>query len=140
MATMYPADDPLLRRGFEPIRIECDCADLCVDGTIPDDLRGTLYRIGPNPQFAPRGRYNPPQGDGMIHAFVIYAGRVAYKNRWVRTHQWTLERAGTVLTSNPRTPCAACSLTSSTWTTPRCAANRLARSRPTNSSRRASRR
>lgn len=93
MADRYPTNDPLLRGGFEPLRMECDYADLCIDGELPDDLRGTLYRIGPNPQFAPRGRYNPLQGDGMIHAFAIDAGRVTYRNRWVRTRQWKLERA-----------------------------------------------
>jgi carotenoid cleavage dioxygenase len=93
MATPYPRNDPYLRRGFEPIRMECDSADLVVDGAVPEGLNGTLYRIGPNPQFAPRGRYNPLQGDGMIHAFRIDQGRIAYRNRWVRTRQWTLERA-----------------------------------------------
>jgi carotenoid cleavage dioxygenase-like enzyme len=93
MATPYPSNDPYLSRGFEPIRLECDYADLGVDGTIPTDLNGSLYRIGPNPQFAPRGRYNPLQADGMIHAFHIQNGRVAYRNRWVRTRQWALERA-----------------------------------------------
>jgi carotenoid cleavage dioxygenase len=29
----------------------------------------------------------------MIHAFRIDHGRIAYRNRWVRTRQWTLERA-----------------------------------------------
>lgn len=105
MATPYPADDPFLRGAFEPLRAECDYADLVVEGTIPADLQGALYRIGPNPQFAPRGAYNPLQGDGMIHAFHIADGRVAYRNRWVRTRRWTLEReAGRALfaTADPR--------------------------------------
>ena len=92
MAAPYP-NDPLLRGPFEPIRFEADCANLVVDGEWPAALAGALYRIGPNPQFAPRGRYNPLQGDGMVHAFFIDRGRVAYRNRWVRTRQWTLERA-----------------------------------------------
>jgi len=92
MAAPYPANDPLLSGGFAPIRSEIDCADLVIDGDLPD-LTGTLYRIGPNPQYAPRGRYNPLQGDGMVHAFHFENGRVAYRNRWVRTRQWTLERA-----------------------------------------------
>ena len=92
MAAPYP-NDPLLRGPFEPIRFEADCANLVVDGEWPADVAGALYRIGPNPQFAPRGRYNPLQGDGMVHAFFIGCGRVAYRNRWVRTQQWTLERA-----------------------------------------------
>ncbi len=105
MAQPYPADNPLMRGAFEPIRMECDYADLIVEGQMPADLNGTLYRIGPNPQFAPRGAYNPLQGDGMIHAFAIAEGRVAYRNRWVRTRQWTLERnAGRALfgTADPR--------------------------------------
>ena len=92
MASPYP-DDPLVRGPFEPIRFEADCADLVVAGQLPADLAGTLYRIGPNPQYAPRGRYNPLQGDGMVHAFSMGGGRVAYRNRWVRTRRWTLERA-----------------------------------------------
>jgi carotenoid cleavage dioxygenase-like enzyme len=105
MAQPYPADNPLLRGAFEPLRIECDCADLMIEGELPADLSGALYRIGPNPQFAPRGAYNPLQGDGMIHAFHIGSSRVAYRNRWVRTRQWALERgAGRALfaTANPR--------------------------------------
>jgi carotenoid cleavage dioxygenase-like enzyme len=84
--------NPYLSRGFEPIRMECDCAHLTIEGEIPEDLDGTFYRIGPSPQFAPRGTYNPLNGDGMVHAFHVRKGRVSYRNRWVRTQQWTLER------------------------------------------------
>jgi Retinal pigment epithelial membrane protein len=93
MAQPFPKDDPYLALGFEPIRSECDCADLIVEGALPASLAGTLYRIGPNPQYAPRGPYNPLLADGMIHAFAIRDGRVAYRNRWVRTEQWKIERA-----------------------------------------------
>ncbi|MDP3748274.1 MAG: carotenoid oxygenase family protein [Phenylobacterium sp.] len=104
MALPYP-HDPLLAGAFEPIRMECDYADLPIEGALPAELEGALYRIGPNPQFAPRGPYSPLQGDGMIHAFHIARGRVAYRNRWVRTRQWELERAaGRALfaTADPR--------------------------------------
>jgi carotenoid cleavage dioxygenase len=104
MAEPYPANNPLLHGAFEPIRFECEYADLIVEGELPANLRGTLYRIGPNPQFAPRGAYNPLQGEGMVHAFRIANQRVAYRNRWVRTRRWTLERqAGRALfaTSDP---------------------------------------
>ena len=56
-------------------------------GEIPADLDGTFYRIGPNPQFSPRGSYNPLMGDGMVHAFRVHTARF-YRNRWVRTQQW----------------------------------------------------
>ena len=106
MATPFPAGHPYLSKGFEPIRFECDYADVVVEGVIPHDLSGCLYRIGPNPQFAPRGQYNPLQGDGMIHAFTLSGGGVSYKNRWVRTQQWNMEQvAGRSLfgtTGSPR--------------------------------------
>ncbi len=84
-------ESPYLSRGFEPIRMECDHAWLPIQGRLPPTLDGTFYRIGPNPQFEPRGAYNPLQGDGMVHAFHISAGRVSYRNRWVRTRRWRVE-------------------------------------------------
>ena len=87
------SDNPYLSKGFEPIRMECDSAHLSIEGEIPADLDGTFYRIGPNPQFPPRGTYNPLNGDGMVHAFRVHKGRISYRNRWVRTQQWTLEHA-----------------------------------------------
>ena len=85
--------DILLGEGFEPIREEFTLGELAAEGKIPTGLEGTFYRIGPNPQFQPRGRYNPLMGDGMTHSFRIGRGRVAYRNRWVRTAQWRMERA-----------------------------------------------
>ena len=58
---------------------------------MPKELCGTLYRNGPNPQFAPRGPYHWFGGDGMIHAFHIENGNVSYRNRWVRTPKWAVE-------------------------------------------------
>jgi carotenoid cleavage dioxygenase-like enzyme len=92
MAITLPTS-PYLSRGFEPIRMECDHAHLSIEGEIPRYLDGTFYRIGPSPQFAPRGTYNPLNGDGMVHAFHLHNGSVSYRNRWVRTQQWTLEHA-----------------------------------------------
>lgn len=82
-----------MSRGFAPIGMECDHSHLVVEGTIPQQLNGTFYRIGPNPQFPPRGTYNPLNGDGMVHAFRVSDGCVAYRNRWVRTEQWRIEHA-----------------------------------------------
>jgi carotenoid cleavage dioxygenase len=87
------SQSPYLASGFAPLRTEHDIDDVRIEGTIPPELSGTFYRIGPNPQFAPRGVYNALLGDGMIHAFRIVRGRVAYANRWVRTQQWLLEHA-----------------------------------------------
>lgn len=90
MATPFP-DHPNLQGGFAPIQMECDVYDVVVDGEVPEALNGTFYRNGPNPQYAPRGDYHWFGGDGMIHAFHIQGGRVAYRNRWVRTVKWQKE-------------------------------------------------
>lgn len=58
-----------------------------VTGAIPDGLRGTLFRNGPNPLTAVASAHWF-LGEGMIHAFRISAEGVAYSNRWVRTASW----------------------------------------------------
>ena len=92
MALPFP-NHPNLVGGYAPIQMECDVADLIVQGEIPRELHGSFYRNGPNPQYAPRGHYHWFGGDGMIHAFNFEDGKVAYKNRWVRTKKWQAERA-----------------------------------------------
>ncbi len=94
MAQPFP-DTPFFRGNYSPISMECDAPDLPVRGRIPEGLRGTLYRNGPNPQFAPAdpARHHWFLGDGMVHAFHIRDGRVAYRNRWVRTPRWQAEHA-----------------------------------------------
>jgi len=92
MARPYPPDR-FLSGNFAPLRVECDAPDLVVEGRLPPGLEGVFYRNGPNPQFAPRDRYHPFGGDGMVHAFRVENGRVSYRNRWVRTPKLELERA-----------------------------------------------
>jgi len=106
MAKAFPTDNPFLRGYFAPTNVECDAPHLHITGEVPRELCGTLYRNGPNPQFAPRGPHHWFGGDGMIHAFHIENGRVSYKNRWVRTPKWEAEhKAGDALIGtfgNPR--------------------------------------
>jgi carotenoid cleavage dioxygenase-like enzyme len=83
-----------LSGNFAPLLMECDAPDLPVLGGMPHELGGTLYRIGSNPQYPPRDEhYHWYVGDGMIHAFRFQYGRVAYRNRWVRTRKFLAERA-----------------------------------------------
>jgi len=91
MSKPMPADEPFLQGYYAPIHMECEAQDLPVTGEVPKDLFGSLYRNGPNPQFAPRGPYHWFAGDGMLHAFHFENGRVSYRNRWVRTPKWELE-------------------------------------------------
>ena len=91
MAKAFPTDNPFLHGYYGPVNTEADAGHLHITGEMPKELCGTLYRNGPNPQFAPRGPYHWFGGDGMIHAFHIENGNVSYKNRWVRTPKWELE-------------------------------------------------
>ena len=91
MTSPYP-DSTYLQGNYAPLRMECDATDLIVEGEIPQDLYGAFFRNGPNPQFPPLGDYHWFSGDGMIHAFYFENGKVSYKNRWVQTIKWKLER------------------------------------------------
>ncbi|TXL70813.1 carotenoid oxygenase family protein [Vineibacter terrae] len=91
MAKAFPTDEPFLQGFYAPLHMECDAPNLPISGEMPKAICGSLYRNGPNPQFAPRGPYHWFSGDGMVHAFHIENGRVAYLNRWVRTPKWQLE-------------------------------------------------
>ena len=84
--------NPFLAGNFGPVRSEDDFADLSTTGEIPAALSGTFYRNGPNPQFEPRDpNHHWFAGDGMLHAFHVENGKVAYRNRYVRTPRWEIE-------------------------------------------------
>ncbi|QVL52718.1 MAG: carotenoid oxygenase family protein [Cyanobium sp. M30B3] len=66
-------------------------------GTIPAELRGTLYRNGPG-RLERGGQWvhHPFDGDGMITALRFEGGGAALRNRFVRTEGWQAEeQAGT---------------------------------------------
>jgi carotenoid cleavage dioxygenase len=84
---MQSSDD---RSNLAPIPMECDAPHLKVEGDLPRELNGTLYRNGPNPQFEVPGAHWFV-GDGMLHAFHLENGRAGYRNRWVRTPKWRAE-------------------------------------------------
>jgi carotenoid cleavage dioxygenase-like enzyme len=85
---------PLLAGPYAPVADESEHAELpLVRGAIPLDLNGVYLRAGPNPRFAPNGRYHPFDGDGMVHAAMFRNGRLTVRNRWVRTDAWQQESA-----------------------------------------------
>jgi carotenoid cleavage dioxygenase-like enzyme len=93
MSIPFP-EKPFFSGNFAPVSFEADAPDLPLRGELPKGLAGTLYRNGPNPQFAPRDQnHHWFIGDGMIHAFHVADGRVSYRNRWVRTPKWEAEHA-----------------------------------------------
>jgi carotenoid cleavage dioxygenase-like enzyme len=91
--------NPYLSGNFAPLSSEDDFAELPLEGALPHELAGTLYRNGPNPQFPPRDdNYHWFLGDGMLHAFFIANGKVSYRNRFIRTPKWDVEhKAGKAL-------------------------------------------
>lgn len=93
MSKPFPTDNPFLLGNYAPWPLEGDLHDAVIEGEVPRELCGTLWRNGPNPQFAPRGAYHWFDGDGMVHAFRFRDGRVSYRNRWVRTARFQRERA-----------------------------------------------
>jgi len=64
-------------------------ADSAVEGAIPSDLIGTLYRAGPG-NFALGGfkLQHPLDGDGLVTAFTFSGdGTVSFRRKFVKTEQ-----------------------------------------------------
>ncbi len=73
-----------LSGNFAPVVEEVTAFDLPVQGEIPRELCGHLYRNGPNPRWGPSEHWFG--GDGMIHGVAFEDGDARwYRNRWVRT-------------------------------------------------------
>lgn len=65
-----------------------------IEGTVPLDLRGTYYKIGPG-NFEREGRRyeHVLDGDGFVTAFTFDQGKVHYTGRFVETEFWRAETA-----------------------------------------------
>ena len=79
------ANQPDLSGNLAPIGNEVTVDSCVVEGAVPEGLRGTFIRNGPNPVFEPLGRYHMFDGDGMLHGITFGDDQVAYRNRWVRS-------------------------------------------------------
>ncbi len=85
--------NPYLSGNFAPVRTEDDFSDLPVKGIIHQEISGSYYRNGPNPQVEPRDpNHHWVAGDGMVHAFHIGGGKVSYRNRYVHTNKYEIEK------------------------------------------------
>jgi len=91
-AWIYALDNPYLHGPYAPTLHEISATDLAVEGELPADLDGAYFRNGPNPQFEPKNRYHPFDGDGMVHGVYFRDGRASYRNRWVETEALREER------------------------------------------------
>jgi all-trans-8'-apo-beta-carotenal 15,15'-oxygenase len=76
----------LYRRAYAPLMEEFDYRVERIDGHLPPDLTGTLYRIGPGKHQVGRTMlHNVFDGDGMVSQFVLDGRSVHFRNRYVRT-------------------------------------------------------
>ncbi|MFO7275740.1 MAG: carotenoid oxygenase family protein [Pseudomonadota bacterium] len=92
MGVTFP-DIPLYRGWGAPVRTESTIRDLeLVQGSVPRELNGTLYRCGPDRQYPPMtGDDIFIDGEGMVHMFRFEDGHVDYRSRWVRTERFVLQ-------------------------------------------------
>ncbi len=80
------ADQPDLRGNLFPVGEEHQDVPCTVTGRLPEALRGSFVRNGPNPMFEPLGRYHMFDGDGMLHGIAFDGkGGASYTNRWIRS-------------------------------------------------------
>ncbi len=76
-----------------PSRVEAEIYDLVIEGTLPEELQGSWYQTVPDPQFPPKLGWDTfLSGDGMVRMFRFENGHVDFKQRYVRTERWQLER------------------------------------------------
>ncbi|MDW3221216.1 MAG: carotenoid oxygenase family protein [Acidimicrobiales bacterium] len=74
-----------LRGDMFPVDREVEADECEVIGEIPEGLRGSFVRNGPNPMFEPIGKYHMFDGDGMLHGVDFLDGKASYRNRWIRS-------------------------------------------------------
>jgi len=79
------ARQPDLLGNLLPVGDELTGVDCPVEGKVPEGLRGSFVRNGPNPLFEPLGSYHMFDGDGMLHGITFDDDGVSYRNRWVRS-------------------------------------------------------
>ena len=97
LLTTYDLED--WRKGYQSLTQEYDYWIDEIEGEIPSELSGTLFRNGPG-LLDVKGQpfHHPFDGDGMICAFSFGEGRVHFRNRFVRTQAFLEEgQAGKIL-------------------------------------------
>jgi len=89
----YPST-PQFTGSLRPLRFEGDILDLEIEGDVPEQLHGSFHRVHPDGQFPPK--FEDDQffnGDGMVSLFRFRGGKIDFKQRYVHTDKWALERA-----------------------------------------------
>jgi all-trans-8'-apo-beta-carotenal 15,15'-oxygenase len=87
------------QRGYESLATEYSYAIENIEGEIPAELEGTLFRNGPG-KLEVNGSplHHPFDGDGMVCAITFKDGQATFRNRYVRTEGFLAEAvAGKIL-------------------------------------------
>jgi all-trans-8'-apo-beta-carotenal 15,15'-oxygenase len=87
------------QKGYRSLKQESDYWIDEIEGEIPTELNGTLFRNGPGLLDVNGERVQHPfDGDGMICAIAFQNGRAHFRNRFVRTEGFLAEQeAGRIL-------------------------------------------
>ena len=82
------------QKGYNSLKEEYSYWIDDIEGTIPPELHGTLFRNGPG-MLDVNGQllHHPFDGDGMICAIAFDKGRAHFRNRFVRTEGYMAEQA-----------------------------------------------
>jgi carotenoid cleavage dioxygenase len=98
--TLSVRDDDRVRawivNAWRPSSFEGEYEITDVEGEIPRQICGTLYRNGPSQQILPKGGYEALHlfdGDALVHAFRFDDGRAFYAGRLVRNRSFLSEQA-----------------------------------------------
>ncbi|MBD1995620.1 carotenoid oxygenase family protein [Leptolyngbya sp. FACHB-541] len=95
-ATSVPVNSYQLeewQKGYESLREEFDYWIDQVEGEIPPDLEGTLFRNGPGLlDVGGQPLQHPFDGDGMISAIAFSQGKAHFRNRFIRTEGFLAEQ------------------------------------------------
>lgn len=87
------------QRGYDSQPNEYEYEITEIEGQIPGELSGTLFRNGPGLlDIGGTPIHHPFDGDGMISAFTFQEGKAFYRNRFVKTEAYLQEQvAGEIL-------------------------------------------
>ncbi len=81
------------QKGYESVKHELDYWVEDIEGEIPPELNGTLFRNGPGLlDIEGHHIHHPFDGDGMISAIAFSNGRAYFRNRFIRTTAYVEEQ------------------------------------------------
>ena len=92
---MSQTSQQLFKRAWRPNPVEASYEIRSVEGEIPRELNGTLYRNGPCQKILPEagfGALHLFDGDALVHAIRFEDGQASYRGRFARTESFLREQ------------------------------------------------